>query len=264
MRYIVYSTEDSISSGIAEHLRLMGKFDKSGEILGYAHLYSKELDMHMLQLDKSLLYAEELDNLKAEVLVILSRHSSANSIKSFTVHPTGNWSDEAKLGGMPKELSTAAPLYMLSILKAMSILNKENEIDVTYEATHHGPLLKTPMLFAEIENNTYNEERARIVAQSVIEGVKNAKNMKNAKVAIGIGSTHYPKKFTQLALSGRFAFGHMLPKYYVENIDMLEKAVNCSQPKAEIAAIDWKSLNVKQRAMVIEKLEELGIEYERV
>jgi len=60
----------------------------------------------------------------------------------------------------------------------------------------------------------------------------------------------------------------MLPKYAIEgngdNVFMLEQAVKRTKKDVEIAVIDWKSLNSETRAKVISKLNELGLDYERV
>ena len=46
-------------------------------------------------------------------------------------------------------------------------------------------------------------------------------------------------------------------------LDMIEAAVKRSDQEIEFAVIDWKSLGSETRSAVINKLEELGIEYER-
>jgi len=60
----------------------------------------------------------------------------------------------------------------------------------------------------------------------------------------------------------------MLPKHAIEgngdNVFMLEQAVKRTKKEVEIAVIDWKSLNSETRAKVISKLNELGLDYERV
>ncbi|MGI0134033.1 MAG: D-aminoacyl-tRNA deacylase, partial [Candidatus Micrarchaeaceae archaeon] len=82
--------------------------------------------------------------------------------------------------------------------------------------------------------------------------------------AVGIGGTHYPEKFTGLALKGAYAFSHIMSRHYVENVDMIGDAVERSDKRAEIAIIEWKSIKAADRERVIGKLNELGIEYERI
>ncbi len=224
-------------------------------------------------IDSILPKAEGLDAAGAELIIFMSRHSSASGISAFTVHPTGNWGHEARLGGSPQMLSIAAPSPMLKILKLFkkSPINMES----TYEATHHGPTLKTPSLFAEFGGNdaTINDKRiagelGRIVfesAQDAAEGVKEYKT-----IVIGIGGTHYPKKFTDLAQNKDYAFSHIMPKHAItngdgtDNIEMLNQAVERSSERVEKAVIDWKSINSEVRSRVIKKLSDIGIDYERV
>ncbi|MGC8669684.1 MAG: D-aminoacyl-tRNA deacylase [Candidatus Micrarchaeia archaeon] len=261
MKFLVYSKEDSVSEGIANAIMHLYNFSNAEEINSYKHFFCKQYDLHMLELNTSLLEAELLDNINADLLVILSKHSSQMGVPSMSVHATGNWSDEAKLGGEPRKLSVAAPVRMHALIVELNALNKNPGIEVTYEATHHGPLLNTPSLFAEIEEHSFSQENAEVMARAVIESLqKNA----DLKIAVGIGGTHYPKKFTSMALNNGYAFSHIMPKYYVDNVDMLEEAINRSEPVAKTAVIDWKSLNAKKRDMVIAKLDEIGIRYERI
>ena len=110
--------------------------------------------------------AEFLEGVVDDSIVFLSRHRSSMGVPAFTVHPEGNWSDEALFGGRPKELSMAFPYGMSAMLRSIKALNKEG-IAVTYEATHHGPFLSRPSLFVELGGNEQticNEEYARLLA----------------------------------------------------------------------------------------------------
>ncbi len=219
----------------------------------------------MLELNTIHLYADFLDDyLKTDVIIFLSRHGSIKNIPAFTVHPEGNWANEAKLGGKPKELSTAAPIQMAKILKAMKRNNK-SEIPQTYEATHHGPLLKTPSLYAEIGGTQEirdSKEYAMFLSRSIVESFDEQLNY--GKIAFGIGGLHYSDRFAKLALSEKYIFSHIIPRHFVENTDMFEQAINRSVPKAEIAIIDWKSLTAEQRKSAISKLGEIGLDYEKI
>jgi len=260
---IVYSELDSVSVGIGNALIGIGEFEKSaafGKLPDALHFTSGSVGADMIAVRTPLIEAEYLDRINADVLVFLSRHSSEKGVPSFTVHATGNWSGEAKLGGKPGELSVAAPLYMRAVLYALSTTNNDAAMTVTYEATHHGPLLNTPSLFVEIEKNSYTKERAETVANAVVAAMRNIESM---QVAIGIGGMHYSQKFTALALSGKYAFGHIMSKYYIDNTDMLIKAAERSEPKATKAVIEWKSINSIKRTNVLDALEKAGIQYEK-
>ncbi|MEM4097771.1 MAG: D-aminoacyl-tRNA deacylase [Candidatus Micrarchaeaceae archaeon] len=224
------------------------------------------------EINGELINADFVDELGIDVAYFASRHSSAKGVSAFTTHPTGNWGSEAMLGGKPKALSVAAPLQMLGVLNELRKLSAQVEgMQVVYEATHHGPLLKTPSLFVELGGNfetVNNAGLAAIPANAIIRSMDSEPEF--SKVAIGIGGTHYPSKFTELALKKGYAFAHMLPKYAMLNADgtdnfaMLESAVFQSAVKPEIAVIEWKSLNSKLREMALAELEKIGMDYERV
>jgi D-aminoacyl-tRNA deacylase len=181
------------------------------------------------------------------------------------VHAEGNWSDKNELGGEPKQLSVAAPKAMLSVLIELS-KQEPKDIGITYEATHHGPLLKTPSLFVELGGDEATIEdtgMAKILAAAVANSIQKD-DYDYKKVALGIGGTHYPRKFTQSAIGGEYAFAHIMSKYYVHEIDMLDQAVERSNPRPEVAAIEWKSVNSSDRASIINKLNQMGLDYVRL
>jgi D-aminoacyl-tRNA deacylase len=261
---LVYSVLDVASANIAEALKKEIDFKHENSLGGNAYFTSDIAEM--VELRSGLIDADFIDSLvKAELVVFLSKHSSAKGVASFTTHAEGNWSDEAKFGGRPKSLGMSSPINMMAMLKAMKKRNTTG-IPVMYEATHHGPLLDTPSLFVEIggdEDAVKNKDYAGVIADSVV-GMISEGDRDHNKVAIGIGGSHYPEKFTRLASEGKYAFAHMMPKYQIENIDMLQKAIERSDSAVEIAVIEWKSIKAVDRDMVVKKLEELGLDYERV
>lgn len=260
--YIVYSLKDPVSTAIADALKEAVDFQETNPVNGMRHFRCEKVNL--LELQEHHLHADFLDELQTDLIIILSRHSSAKEQPSFTVHPMGNWSDEAKLGGKPKLLSCAAPIGMLNCLASMKSKNK-TQIPVTYEATHHGPLLRTPAFYAEIggdEKTKTSKVAARFLAESVFDSLDIDAPYK--KIAFGIGGLHYEDRFAKRALDGEFAFGHMMSKYYVGNTDMLEQAIEKSSPKPETAIIDWKSMAAEEREAVVKRLDELGMDYAKI
>ena len=262
---VLYSILDIASVNMANYLEKEHGFEEIDE--GSTCAYSNKACI--VKTSRSLLELNELDRYNFELIYFLSKHSSAKGIAAFTTHPTGNWTKEAKLGGKPYEISYSAPLEMLSILKEFKKSNNYG-LEVSYEATHHGPLLKTPSLFVEVggnEDTVGNKDYAKVAGEAVYNSIYND-GVEFSKVVIGIGNTHYPAKFSELALNKGYAFAHMLPKHSIEgngdNLFMLEQAVKRTKNDVEIAVIDWKSLNSETRTKVISKLNELGIDYERV
>ena len=194
-------------------------------------------------------------------------HSSSKGITSLTAHSEGNWSADAKLGGKPKQLAFASPMYMLAVIESMG-RNNQTHLPVIYEATHHGPMLKTPSFFVEVGSDNKaaeSDEYSAIVAKSVIDTLSGGDPADGKKeCVIGIGGMHYAEKFTRIALEKGYAFSHIMSKYYVNEIDMLEQAVERSSVKADKAVIEWKSMKGADREKIIAELDRIGIDHERV
>ena len=262
---IVYSKLDIASENAAAELMRICDFRPTEEVAGYAMRESGAAKL--LEIDTAMVNAGFLDDIaKTDLIVFLSKHRSEKGVASFTVHAEGNWSSKADLGGAPRQLSYAAPVQMLAVLRAMHRLNAGN-IEVVYEATHHGPLLVTPSMFVEIGGNDEtiaNLGHAKTLAKSVKEALLDWREPDFGEIAVGIGGMHYSSKFTRLAIEGKYAFAHIMPKYYVNELEMLGQAFERSAAKPERAVIEWKSINAVERESVIKRLNELGIDYERV
>lgn len=261
---IVYSTQDPTSMDIAEMVKEDAGFSGSESVNGHKRFSNGSVSM--LEITDLHINAYYLDEYKADQIVFLSKHSSSQGIPSFTTHAEGNWSEKAELGGQPRQLSFSSPLSMLQLLKAMKKLNSGN-LEVTYEATHHGPLLRTPSLFVELGGNEevmQNKGYLAVVSKSVVQLINGETDTDFSKVVVGIGSNHYPGKFTALALGRGYAFAHIMPRYYTQEYDMLDQAFTRAAQKPESAVIDWKSIKSEERDKIINKLNELGIDYEKV
>jgi D-aminoacyl-tRNA deacylase len=153
---------------------------------------------------------------------------------------------------------------MARIINAMKKNNK-SDVPVTYEATHHGPLLKTPSLYAEIggtDEVRNSREFAELLARSVFESLND--EVHYDKVAVGLGGLHYSDRFAKLTFNGKYIFSHIMPRHYVQNINMISQGIERSVPKAEIGLIDWKSIKAEEREGIIKKLNELGIDHEKI
>ena len=142
---IIFNKKDEASYNVASYLIEKFEFE---ERQGNIYKSKENKDIVVVESDVELINAEFVDNLGFSTAYFLSRHESNAGIGAFTTHATGNWRPSADLGGKPKQLSYAAPLEMLGVLREESKINIG--ISATYEATHHGPLLKTPSLFVEL------------------------------------------------------------------------------------------------------------------
>jgi D-aminoacyl-tRNA deacylase len=152
---------------------------------------------------------------------------------------------------------------MRNMLVQMATDNR-TDVPVTYEATHHGPLLNTPSFFVEVGGS---EKITDLHYDTLAEAVCNYVSSEHenvGKIAVAIGGTHYPAKFTKLALDGKYAFSHIMPRHACTYADMLQQGIERSAPRAECAVIEWKGIAPAEREIALKKLSELGIDYVRV
>ena len=156
----------------------------------------------MLEVEGRIINAESLTDFVDAPILFLSRHSSSAGVSAFTVHPEGNWSAEATLGGRPKMLSVASPVGMLKALNSIKRLN-DTELEVTYEATHHGPLTNSPSFFVELggnEETIANTAYAKLLASAIAGSIETDSGAEYEKVAVGFRGMHYPKSSRRLRL----------------------------------------------------------------
>ncbi|MDE1854988.1 MAG: hypothetical protein KGH57_01550 [Candidatus Micrarchaeota archaeon] len=270
MMGIVYSKLDPAGSNMAERIVKENGFRP---VDGHHYLKYENDRVRVYEIDVPAYAAEFADSFICDSLMFLSRHKSEAEVDALTTHSLGNWRPRADFGGKPKELSFAAPALMLAVLSGLSEIDEA--VEKTYEATHHGPLLKTPSLFVEIggsENMVGNKSAATKLADAAFSSLTSALNgeAEFSRVVLGIGSNHYPEKFSGLALSKGYAFSHILPKYAIfnedgsSNLDVLAQAMERSEPKPELAVVDWKSLNSRMKEETIKKLNEIGLDDEKV
>lgn len=268
---IFYSTADEASLNIATHLVHTHEF-KAARSAMKRKSYEKG-HVRIYEIEGSLLNAEFVDSLDVDIAFFLSKHESAAGVTSFTTHSLGNWGPEAKLGGKPKELSRAAPVAMLYTLR--SLIKHTSGSRCVYEATHHGPLTKIPSIFVEVGGDSEaisSKENAGWTADATYDAIlrylEDASNYR--KVAVGIGGGHYPEAFSRLAIDKDYAFSHIMPKYAIGdpdgtyNFDMLGQCLDRTTHRPEVAVIDWKGLGSMARAEAIKRLNDIGLDYEKL
>jgi D-aminoacyl-tRNA deacylase len=85
-------------------------------------------------------------------------------------------------------------------------------------------------------------------------------------VMLGIGGPHYNKKFTKLALDTQTAFGHIIPKYALSEVDaeIVGQCVERTVEPVDSAVLDWKGIKGEYKPMIVAALEKLGISSEKV
>ncbi len=260
---IVVSKQDI--GGMNIYSRLLENFDfrqTEHSYRGNPFYESKKSGLRLILIDSLHIFSEHLDELNAEFIIFASRHSSKSGKPTLSVHPVGNWG-KAELGGRDRELGLSSAALMKSYLTGLKEKQEQMhlEYEVSYEATHHGPLLKTPCCFIEV-GSTEPQWRDEKAGLALAETIMEKTSFPECKPAIGLGGLHYNPKFTRIALSTEHAFSHMCPKYNLPNfsLEMLEKAVNASMERVEEIIVEYKGLgSEKQRILSLLEQQELPV-----
>jgi len=225
MLCVVVSRKDMASRNISKFLLEMGKWrerrgiyemdEKVLYVIEDEHLYHDNIDKEM-----------EEKGYHPSTIVFASRHSSKARRKTLTVHPIGNYG-RAEYGGRERTLVPVSPLLMRNALELLNEKDME-EYEVCYEVTHHGPFLQKPCFFIEV-GSTEKEWRDMKACRAVAEAIMDMEE-KKYDVAIGLGGGHYAPRFTEVALEKSIAFGHMAPRYAMEDIDeeMIKKMIDAT------------------------------------
>ena len=194
--------------------------------------------------------------------VFLSKHAAESGVLALTCHSTGNFS-EAKFGGKDRQVATPHPDLQKKYLQTLRDHQSDfAEFDITIEATHHGPTdLKKPAIFIEIgttEKQWTDESLCHRVAKLVHEVMSNT--IPENPVAICFGGTHYPTKFTQQLLDGKYALGTVIPKHALDNLDEeLFSHILKQNSMAKFALLDWNGLGPNKQK-VLDLLESTELE----
>ena len=151
-------------------------------------------------------------------LIFPSIHRSERHVASLTVHPLGNPGLNCEMGGHPRTLVPTDPSRMVTALRLLDERSRPLGLPATYEATHHGPAVELPAFFVEIgsgERTDPSPEAVRLLA----EVIPQVDALPGDRVALGVGGGHYVPHFTELALQRCWAFGHLLSRHALEEID---------------------------------------------
>jgi D-aminoacyl-tRNA deacylase len=210
-----------------------------------------------VEVDGRLIYEDGIDEaVKADLIIFLSRHTSANPVPVLTVHVTGNL-HEAALGGRPGSLAPAAPAWMQAVLRNLSRYSPPG-YRVSYEVTHHGPTeLATPSLFVEI-GSTATEWDDPLAGSAVARSVLEARPQ-DAIPLIGFGGNHYAARETEISLRSRGAFGHIAHSREIGRLDIPLISQMREKSGSVAAYIDRKSITPAEYAALRGWLCELRI-----
>jgi len=267
---IVCSEEDTSSRNMRDYLlckrdwRGVDISSRSDDCID-VHLCS---DMALLSIPRIHIFTDDVDRiaekatgLKFSSVVFLSRHKAVSGIPTLTVHPIGNFG-KADYGGKDSTLVPSTPSLMTQVLRNMSRLSTDIPFQISYEVTHHGPWLKTPTMFLEIgsdESQWGNLEAAKVLSESLLQ----AENQEYPCV-IGVGGGHYAPQFTEIALTNKVSFGHMVPNYAISGLEEEETIKRISMAaeasSTHLAYIHKKSMKRSEASRLQTLLESNGLE----
>ena len=267
----IASTKDTAGMNIAKQLVDNYNLEKLSETFQKNPVYIKTLhkkETKLLFVNTEIVETQFLGDLfSPQLFIFLSRHSSAKGIPTLSVHTPGNLS-EAKFGGEPKKVSISPAGAMKNTLHEMAKLANERSLnyEVSYECTHHGPSLDAPTMFAELGSTPKqwkDTKAAEVVADAAVAAVSDCSS---CSVALGIGGPHYNKKFTKMALNNQRAFGHMIPKYALNEVDteIIRQCIERTVEQVDSVVLDWKGIKGEHKPEIIAALEKLDVDPERV
>lgn len=272
MILLVASERDIASMNIAKKLLEKYDFEETSEKFDENPIYSLKLrnrEIRLVYAKQDLIYTQDItERFKPELIIYISRHSSASGKPTLSTHTPGNLTQNASYGGLPRKVSVSPANAMRNALKEMERLRREwsLEYEVCYECTHHGPSLDVPAMFVELGSSP-SEWRDLKAAEAVAHAaIKAAVSDERCIAALGVGGPHYNFKFTRIALSEDLAFGHIIPKHLVGAVDdeVLRQCVERTLEKVELAVLDWKGIKGADKQPLMEKLNNMGLEVRRV
>lgn len=193
-----------------------------------------------LQFDERLIYIDGQSlTTNADCILFLSRHASKEPRPVLTVHVTGNFGP-ADYGGTPETLTDAATGMMHAIMNRLAF-EVPSGYAVSYEATHHGPTkVPVPSCFVELgstEIEWQDRNAASAIARAVIGAI-----LKDPILLAGFGGTHYAKRQTEITLTTRGAFGHIMPTRDLVHLNQEVFTAIIRSSGAEAVYIDRKSV----------------------
>jgi D-aminoacyl-tRNA deacylase len=180
-------------------------------------------DFRMIQVERIHLDEDFVDDRysqssgeSVEVVIFASRHKAESKIPTLTVHPIGNYSS-ADFGGKPGTLCRSSPQLMTSALRTLRSNAQGMAFNISFETTHHGPILNSPAFYIEI--GSYEDLWGREDAAEAIAGTILSVRDDGHPTVVCVGGGHYAPRFTEVALAMKVAIGHMAANYALDHLD---------------------------------------------
>jgi D-aminoacyl-tRNA deacylase len=272
MILIVASTRDTASMNIRQQLLTHHRFEESGETFHTHRVYVRatgDEEVRLVTIDEEPIYFQAITTyLTPQRVLYLSRHSSRSRIPTLSVHTPGNLG-QAEKGGLSRKVSMAPASAMRKALLTLAKQRDERGLSykVSYEGTHHGPSLDVPTMFVELGSSPTqwkDEDAAEAVAAAAMAATSD--HSKPSQAVVGIGGPHYNEKFTRIALDQPIAFGHIVPKYAVSqlNAKMIQHCVERTEETVEEILLDWKGIKGQHKSRLVGVLEHVGMPTRKV
>lgn len=272
MRLVIASTQDIAGMNIAQKIIELYKFQKTNQAYHKVPIHKKILnstEIKLVIIKTETIHAQYLtEDFTPELIIFVSKHASQSGIPTLSVHTPGNLTNQAEKGGLPKQISIAPASAMKEALKEMQRQVKEKQLSykISYECTHHGPSLNVPTMFAELGSSPLQWQDAKAAEAVAHATIAAATTHEAYPAAIGIGGPHYNEKFTKIALTTTTAFGHMIPKHAIAQIDaeMLKQCTEKTMEKVEKAILDWKGIKGEDKQGILKATAQTGLRIEKV
>lgn len=228
---IVSSTEDPASTNIKNHLLMNKGWQEKEEIFSHPVYWNKTINSLLVTIDDKHILHNGIDkevvdafNVDLQQVIVVSRHRSKTGEPTLTTHPVGNFG-EAKFGGKDRTFVESSPYLMTALLRLIKKHVENNGLyhQVSFEVTHHGPYVETPVFYAEVgstEEEWRKKPSAKTIADAVFELLSKYRSKRDlpgdTPVLVGVGGGHYAPRFTDLIFEKNVAFGHMIPSYQID------------------------------------------------
>jgi len=265
---IVWSDQDPASRNITHNLIERHGFIQNHETNGT--IYHRG-DIRLVKIERLGIYADQAElPTPVDSMIFASKHVSSAGRPALTVHTTGNLTAKADFGGRPQEVAHVDPTMIRKALRALrdAVSKAGVDIDVTMEATHHGPTsFDCPVCFVEVgsgPNEWTNSVLGKIAADAIIVAATGSPSVD--PVAVGFGGTHYASKHTRICLDGEYQIGHVVPKHAIENgvsDQIIRDTIQKTAGSCKTALVDWKGLGGLERRRLVDSIASWGYEVVR-
>ena len=273
MILIVASRVDVASMNIRRQLLTNWDFGETTEKLHGSPIFQSQVgdrEVKLITLREESIYCDTvLDRFNPQLTIYISRHSSKSGTPTLSVHTPGNLGPAEK-GGLPRTVSVAPAYAMKEALLELVRQRDRLGLDykVSYECTHHGPSLDVATMFVELGSSPTqwsDSEAAEAVAYAAMAPIARRRTG-SSTVAVGVGGPHYSEKFTHMTLEENYAFGHIIPKYAVSQVDscVLKQCIERTAEKVETIVLDWKGIKGGDRAGLAKAIDKVGMNTKKV